>query len=86
MKTENLKFLGTLDEGIALAVAHTLSAIKGVAKVSVSTANRSIAVDFDDNATSLQEINTTLNKAGFPVRRPTPDGHGSCCGGCGGGH
>lgn len=85
MKTETLQFLGSLDEGTALAVARALTAVGGVARVSVSTTARSIAIDFDETATSAQELGVVLNRAGYPVRKPGHDRAASCCGGCGGG-
>lgn len=85
MKTESLQFLGSLDEGIALDVARTLSAVNGVAKVNVSTTARTVAVDFDEDATSTQELSSLLSRAGYPVRKPAHGSNGSCCGGCGGG-
>lgn len=84
MKTENLQFLGTLDETIARAVASILSATSGVAGVKISTSARVVAVDFDENLTSMHELNNVLNRAGYPVRKPAHGSHGSCCGGCGG--
>lgn len=85
MKTESLQFLGSLDEAVAHAVARTLTEVGGVAKVSCSTSERIVAVQFDEDETSLQELATVLNRAGFPVRKPAHGSHGSCCGGCGGG-
>lgn len=85
MIVENLQFLGSLDENIALAVARTLSEIKGVANVRVSTSARTVAVEFDEDATSLQELESLLNRAGYLVRKPAHGSHGTCCGGCGGG-
>lgn len=83
MKSETLQLLGTLDEASAMNAAQALKGISGVSKVSISTANASIDVDFDDEITSTQELRRSLQQAGFALKRPA-HAEGMCCGSCGG--
>lgn len=83
MKSETLQLLGTLDEANAINASQALKAISGVSKVSISTADASIAVDFDDDVTSTQELRRGLQQAGFALKRAA-HADGMCCGSCGG--
>ncbi|HEY0843979.1 MAG TPA: heavy-metal-associated domain-containing protein [Noviherbaspirillum sp.] len=83
MKSETLQLLGTLDEASAMNAAKALQAVNGVSKVAVSTADASISVNFDDEATSTQELRRSLQQAGFALKRPA-HAEGMCCGSCGG--
>jgi copper chaperone CopZ len=83
MKSETLQLAGTLDEGTALNVAHLLNAVKGVSKVVISTASKSVDIDFDDDVTSTQELSTLLQQAGFGLKKAAHGEGGMCCGSCG---
>ena len=82
MKTENLSLLNVLDETSAMDAARVLNAVNGVKKVAITTSNSSIEVGFDDETTSIQEVRTALQKAGFGVKRAHGE-EGMCCGSCG---
>ncbi|MDQ9171142.1 copper chaperone [Oxalobacteraceae bacterium R-40] len=83
MKSETLQLLGALDEAAALNVARVLNAVNGVSKVVIATASGSVNVDFNNDATSKQELRAVLQRAGFSLKPVHGEG-GSCCGGCGG--
>ena len=84
MKSETLNLLGTLDETAAMVIARVLNAVKGVNKVAIVTAAPSVSIDFDDEVTSVQELRTALQQAGFALKRAGHGEAGMCCGSCGG--
>lgn len=83
MKSETLRLLDAMDEASAMTVARVLNAVKGVSKVSIATASASIAVDFNDDVTSAQELRSALQQAGFGLKKAHGE-QGMCCGSCGG--
>jgi copper chaperone CopZ len=83
MKAETIQLSETLDEGSAMHIARVLSAVNGVKKVSVATVNRSVDIDFDGDATSLQELRAALQQAGVGVKKSAHGEEGMCCGSCG---
>lgn len=83
MKSETLQLSGTLDEAVAMNLARALNAVSGVSKVAIATASASVTVDYDDEATSPQELRAALQQAGFGVKRAHGEA-GMCCGSCGG--
>lgn len=83
MKTENLSLSSALDETRAMDAARVLNSINGVRKVSITTATGMVNISFDDDITSLQEVRTALQKAGFGVKRGAHGEEGMCCGSCG---
>lgn len=82
---QNLQLAAALDDAGAAAVAQALRAIPGVSEVGASQGTHRVAIAYDDNRTSQQEIGAVLARAGYPLREPAKAG-GGCCGGCGGGH
>lgn len=82
MKTENLSLSNALDETSAMEAARVLNSIRGVSKVAITTATGTINIGFDDEVTSLQEVRTALQRAGFGVKRAHGE-EGMCCGSCG---
>lgn len=81
---QNLQLAAALDASGAAAVAQALRGIAGVSEVGASEGTHRVAVAYDDNLTSPQEIGAVLARAGYPLREPAKAG-GGCCGGCGGG-
>lgn len=84
MKSDILELTDTLDEASARTIANRLATIKGVNKVKISTSSGSLAVDFDEDVTSIQELRHFLQRVGVAVKRSGHSSHGGCCGGCGG--
>ncbi|GAB3442066.1 heavy-metal-associated domain-containing protein [Massilia solisilvae] len=80
---QNLQLATALDAAGAAAVNQALGAIAGVSQVGASGGTNRVAVAFDDNTTSAQEIAAVLARAGYPLREAPKTG--GCCGGCGGG-
>lgn len=83
MKTETLQLVGIVDETTAMNVARVLNGVNGVSKVAIQSASQSVAVDFDENAVSKQDLSELLAQAGLGVKKSAHD-NGGCCGGCGG--
>ncbi len=83
MKSETLQLSGTLDEATAMNVARVLNTINGVSKVAIATASNSVNIDFDDDVTSVQELRSKLDQAGFGVKKAAHGSEGMCCGSCG---
>ena len=84
MKSETLSLSGALDEAGAMTVARVLNAVPGVSKVAIATTDAKIAVDFDADVTSLQELRAILTRAGVGLKRAAHGTEGMCCGSCGG--
>jgi len=85
MQTDVMTVRGMRDENAALQVLNTLKAVPGVSAVDVSLAVNEATVQFDEDRTSSQELQATLERAGFVVGGSTGKGcGGGCCGGCGG--
>ncbi|HZX28659.1 MAG TPA: hypothetical protein VFF16_16420 [Telluria sp.] len=84
MKSETLSLSGALDEAGAMTVARVLNDVRGVSKVAIASADAKIAIDFDADVTSLQELRTILTRAGVPLKKVAHGTEGSCCGSCGG--
>lgn len=82
MKSEILSFLSPLDNEGSANAARALSAVNGVLKVSADAAT--VTIDFDDDVTSIQELRTTLQRAGVRVKKSAHGEEGMCCGSCGG--
>lgn len=84
MKSETLSLAGALDEAGAMTVARVLNGVPGVSKVAIASADAKIAIDFDADVTSLQELRTVLTRAGVGLKKVAHGTEGSCCGSCGG--
>lgn len=82
MKSETLQLTQALDEAAAMVVARVLKSVNGVNKVAISTTNSSVAIDFDDDLTSSQELRTVLQQAGVGLKKAGGEA-GMCCGSCG---
>ena len=83
MKSETLQLPGALDEAAAMNVARVLDAVQGVSKITISTANASVTVDFDEAVTSPQALRAALQQAGIGIKKPAHGEAGMCCGSCG---
>ncbi|HJV52464.1 MAG TPA: cation transporter [Noviherbaspirillum sp.] len=83
MKSETLQLPGALDEAAAMNVARVLDAVQGVSKITISTANASVTVDFDEAVTSSQALRAALQQAGIGIKKPAHGEAGMCCGSCG---
>ena len=83
MKSETLPLIGAVDEARAMEIARVLNAVNGVSKIAISTSDSSVSIDFNDDVTSVQELRTTLQKAGFGKAKPAHGEEGMCCGSCG---
>jgi len=84
MMHQRLELAAVLDATGAAAVHRTLQAVAGVSAVDVAEGASKIAVAFDGDRTSTQELATVLARAGYALREQKSHGNGSCCGGCGG--
>lgn len=80
----SLQLANTLDAAGAAQVTEALKAIAGVGSVDAAVGASRIAITFDEDRTSTQELATVVTRAGQQVRTAKPHGAGSCCGGCGG--
>ena len=80
----SLQLSNALDAAGAAQVTEALKAIAGVGSVDAAVGSSRIAITFDEDRTSTQELSTVVARAGQQVRVAKPHGAGSCCGGCGG--
>jgi copper chaperone CopZ len=83
MMHQRLELAAVLDAAGAATVHRKLQAVAGVSAVDVAEGASKIAVAFDGERTSTQELGAVLARAGYPLREKS-HGNGSCCGGCGG--
>ncbi|GIZ50179.1 heavy-metal-associated domain-containing protein [Noviherbaspirillum aridicola] len=83
MKTGTIDMASPMDETSAQQAAAVLQKVAGLTKIAISTASGRIAVDYDGEQTSVQEMRALLQRAGFTLK-PGGHGEGGCCGSCGG--
>lgn len=84
MKTETLELAGPLQQEQAMNIAQALKAVEGVSRVAISTTSGRVTIDFEDGATSIQELGNIVQQAGQRVRKEGHAERGMCCGSCGG--
>jgi copper chaperone CopZ len=82
---QNLQLASPIDASGAAKVTQALRAIAGVSEVGTTEGASRLAIAYDDDLTSQQEIANVLSRAGYPLR-VAPKASGGCCGGCGGAH
>ncbi|CAL61812.1 Hypothetical protein, putative metal-binding domain [Herminiimonas arsenicoxydans] len=85
MQTETMKLNGMTGEACAEKINDALLNIKGVNDIIISLAGSKATVQFDEELTSLQELQATLTRAGYSIEALEKKASG-CCGGCGGAH
>ena len=67
MQTEIINVTGMTCGGCVDVVTRALVAVDGVHNVNVSLSNNEAKVDFDENLTSTDQLNTAVEKAGYGV-------------------
>jgi Cu+-exporting ATPase len=83
MESQTLQLLDAFNDEGALDIARTLQSVKGVQKVTLTTAAGIVKVDFDGDVTSTQELRAVLQNTGLRVKKPAHGEEGTCCGSCG---
>ena len=82
---QNLQLAAALDAAGVANVTRALRGIAGIVNAAASDGTSRVAVVYDDESTSPQEIAAALARAGHPLREAPKSG--GCCGSCsGGGH
>lgn len=90
MQIETIKLSGITGDSCAEKINSALLKVKGVNDISISLEGCKATVQFDEELTSLQELQTTLAHAGYTLVKAgyseaaKEKSSGSCCGGCGG--
>jgi copper chaperone CopZ len=84
MMHRRLELAAVLDAAGAAKVATALQAVKGVSGAEADAGSNLVAVAYDSDRTSAQELGAVLASAGYPLREQRKHSEGSCCGGCGG--
>lgn len=82
MKTVALDVNGMNCGGCAAGVRKALGALPGVEDVSVSLADRSVDVKYDERRGGVEEMRDALRSAGYEVARATAGlakARGCCC-------
>jgi copper chaperone CopZ len=79
---QNLQLAEALDAAGVAKVTAALRGITGVAEAIASEGTQRVAVVYDSESTSSQEIAAALARTGHPLREAPKTG--GCCGGCGG--
>ena len=90
MQIETIKLSGITGDSCAEKINSALLKVKGVNDISISLEGSKATVQFDEDLTSLQELQTILVHAGYTLVKAgysevtKEKSAGSCCGGCGG--
>lgn len=85
MKTQTLQISYTLNDQTARDLSTLLLRIPGVDAAECQAGAGTISVNFDEDRTSVLEIETTIARAGYRlVPNANRASSGSCCGSCGG--
>jgi len=86
MQAKIMKVRGMSGDACADKISDALLAIKGVGDVTVSLAGEKVSVQFDEEQTSLQELQAALVRHNYGIEAVFPEKERvtSCCGGCGG--
>ncbi|MEP7181918.1 MAG: heavy-metal-associated domain-containing protein [Betaproteobacteria bacterium] len=82
MKTEVLNVTGMTCGGCVTSVKHALSALPGVASVSVSLPKNQVEVQFDESKLKVEQMRIALQGAGYDVATAatnTEQRGRSCC-------
>ena len=84
MQTEIINVTGMTCGGCVDVVTRALVAVDGVHNVNVSLSNNEAKVDFDENLTSTDQLNTAVEKAGYGVAEiklitPASVSKSNCC-------
>lgn len=83
MMSETLQLATPLNKDAAAQLALSLQSIRGFASIALAPAANRIQVTFDETHTTLQELVSTINKAGYEIEQGLRrKAEGSCCGGC----
>lgn len=82
--TEIIRIGGLQGPACADKLDTALTAIKGVATVSVSLDTQKATVTFDPEQVSKQRLRVAVEDVGYQAIKPVHGEDGNCCGGCGG--
>lgn len=91
MQIETIKLSGITGDSSAEKINQALLRVKGVNDISISLEGSRATVQFDEELTSLQELQAILVRAGYTLVKAgysevaKEKSSDSCCGGCGGG-
>lgn len=83
-KTDTLRLIGLHGPECADKLDRALSALPGVAQVSVSLADEKMTITYDKAKVSVQRLQVAVADAGYEALKPVHGEDGNCCGGCGG--
>ncbi|MER1939906.1 MULTISPECIES: heavy-metal-associated domain-containing protein [unclassified Castellaniella] len=83
-KTDTMRLIGLRGPECADKLDHVLSALPGVAQVSVSLADEKMTITYDTAQVSVQRLQVAVADAGYEAMKPVHGQDGNCCGGCGG--
>ncbi len=86
METQHLSVIGMTCQGCVESVTRALQAISGVKSADVSLAVGSATIEFDEQLTSLDDLEQAVKQAGYDVStgestdESQGDRKGCCCG------
>lgn len=86
METQHLSVTGMTCRGCVESVTRALQAISGVRNADVSLASGSATIEFDEQLTSLDDLEQAVKRAGYDVSagestdESQVDRKGCCCG------
>ncbi len=81
MRTETFKVGGMTCGGCVDAVTKVLKGVEGVKDVAVSLTPGEATIEFDESATSPEQLRATVQKAGYEVDAAgsSSQSKGGCC-------
>lgn len=82
MMSETLKLATALSKDNATQLTHLLQSVQGFTSAAFVPAQNQIQITYDEDRTSLQELETVIDQAGYELVREQRRSDAGCCGGC----
>lgn len=79
----SLQLNAVLDHSGVDKMLGVLKTMAGIRTVEIAAGSSRVELQYDDDLTSPQEIDTTISRSGFPLQQRAARS-GGCCGSCGG--
>lgn len=82
MMSQVLHLASPVDTEAAARLTSALKNVRGIQTVDIPSDGKKVRVIFDDALTSVQEVATVMERAGYASANARAHGAGGCCGGC----
>ena len=83
MMSQTIHLASSIDAEAAARLSSALKNVQGIQTVDIPLDGRKVRLIFDDAITSMQELATVMERAGYAsTNARAAHGAGGCCGGC----